>query len=108
MLKCSHLFLTAMLTILVRLLVITLLYQCAQGKKVVRRLNANSESRDQWLHKDDVRSDRDLYEESSNRIRRNTGSDPVAHFFTLERDAHQFARVTYAGEGSDVRLLMYT
>ena len=106
MLKCSHLFLTAMLPILVRLLVITLLYQCAQGKKVVRRLNTNSESRDEWLHKDD--DSRYFYEESSNRIRRNTGSSPVAHSFTLEGDRHQFARVRYAGEGSDVRLLMYT
>jgi len=94
-----------MLHILVRLLVITLLYQCVQGKKVVRSFSPNSEFRDEWLHKDDIaKSDNDLYEMSSKRIRKNTDSDPVAHSFMLDSDTHQFARVRYAGEGSDVRI----
>ncbi|XP_065899121.1 VPS10 domain-containing receptor SorCS1-like isoform X4 [Dysidea avara] len=92
-----------MLSVPVRLLVITLLYHCVQGKNVVRRINPSSESSDEWLYKDDIsRSENDLSEELTSRIRRNAGRDPVAHTFTLDSDTHQFARVRYAGEGSDV------
>ena len=89
--------------------IVFVFFQCAQGKTqgVVSHFAAKGHSNTieypiERRHR--TRSDNDE-ELSQLRVRRETGGEPVANQSSIPDDTHQYGRVSYSGEGSEVSCL---